>query len=132
MEVKKNMKTCPYCCKDVPNNAKKCQYCGEWLIDKKEIRKENNIFRVFSVICFIIFALLLAVIFDTNGISSDGAGGIVFLFVIIYTLYFIPTMIATHKKNSNTTAIFIINLVFGWTFIGWIAALILSVMNDEK
>jgi hypothetical protein len=28
------MKTCPFCCAEIPEKAKKCQYCGEWLVRK--------------------------------------------------------------------------------------------------
>lgn len=47
------------------------------------------------------------------------------LLVILGTImYLIPTFIAAGRKHSNSTAIFIVNLFFGWTFIGWIIALI--------
>lgn len=37
-------------------------------------------------------------------------------------LYFLPAIIA-HKKR-DFTAIFLVDLLFGWTVIGWIIALI--------
>ena len=37
-------------------------------------------------------------------------------------LYFLPTIIARHK--SDFMRVFIVNLLFGWTVIGWFAALI--------
>ncbi len=39
-------------------------------------------------------------------------------------LYFIPWIVAWNKKHENVTGIFLINLFFGWTLIGWIVALI--------
>ena len=38
-------------------------------------------------------------------------------------LYFVPTMLAwwMHVKSART--IFYVNLVFGWTVVGWIVAL---------
>ena len=51
---------------------------------------------------------------------------------VAYYLYFLPTVIATKKKHSNTTAIFLINLLLGFTIIGWIVALIFSVMEDKN
>jgi len=37
-------------------------------------------------------------------------------------LYFLPTIIGRYKANA--TGIFIVNLLFGWTVIGWLIALI--------
>ena len=45
------------------------------------------------------------------------------LFLIFSVLlYFLPTIIARDKPDA--TAIFLVNLLFGWTIIGWFVALI--------
>ena len=49
-----------------------------------------------------------------------GTGGIVVLLI----LYFEPTILAIIRGHLSVAAIFILNVVFGWTFIGWIIALI--------
>ena len=41
-------------------------------------------------------------------------------------LYILPTIIASNVKHHNAAAIFILNLLLGWTVLGWIAALIWS------
>jgi len=56
--------------------------------------------------------------------------GLIFL-IILGALYFIPSIVANNRKHKQFTAIFILNLFFGWTFIGWVAALIWSVVNDQ-
>jgi hypothetical protein len=38
--------------------------------------------------------------------------------------YFIPTFVANGRRHHNTMAIFVLNLFLGWTFIGWLAALV--------
>lgn len=126
---------CPYCCKEIPMGAKKCQHCGEWLIDKKELRKENNIFKVFSIICLIlacIFVVMYATSIGTGPEAESMLMSIAILGCIAYYLYFLPTVIATKKKHPNTTAIFLVNLLFGFTCIGWIVALIFAVMEDKN
>jgi hypothetical protein len=45
-------------------------------------------------------------------------------------LYFAPTLIAGHVKHRQITGIFLLNLLLGWTFIGWVAALIWAVLKD--
>lgn len=44
--------------------------------------------------------------------------------------YFLPTIIALVKKKKNKGAIALVNILLGWTLIGWLWALIWSVMND--
>lgn len=48
-------------------------------------------------------------------------------FVFSLALYFLPTIIAVAGKRRNTLAIFLLNLLLGWTFIGWVIALVWAV-----
>jgi hypothetical protein len=43
-------------------------------------------------------------------------------------IYFIPAVVGRRKKNAN--AILILNLLAGWTFIGWVVALVWAVAKD--
>lgn len=47
---------------------------------------------------------------------------------IVGAIYFLPVIIGRNKKNSK--AIFVLNLFLGWTFIGWIIALIWATTKD--
>ncbi len=42
-------------------------------------------------------------------------------------LYFLPTAVATAWHHPEFEGIFLLNLVFGWTVIGWMAALVWAV-----
>lgn len=55
--------------------------------------------------------------------------GLLFL-IMMGVIYFIPSVIANNRKHRQFTAIFILNLFFGWTLIGWVGALIWAVLND--
>jgi TM2 domain-containing membrane protein YozV len=46
--------------------------------------------------------------------------------IVILALYFLPAFVAAVRFHPNKTAIFVLNLLLGWTFLGWIAALIWS------
>ena len=46
-------------------------------------------------------------------------------------VYFIPNWVANARKHHNANAIFVTNLFLGWTFIGWVAALIWSFTEVE-
>lgn len=52
--------------------------------------------------------------------------------VIIIGLYFAPSCIAAYYKKRNSTAIFLVNLFFGWSIIGWIVALVWAASKDRN
>lgn len=51
----------------------------------------------------------------------------IILIILIFALYFLPFLIASLRQHKNILAIFLLNLVLGWTFLGWIVALIWAV-----
>lgn len=55
---------------------------------------------------------------------------IAFLFIV--GLYFLPTIIAAARHKQNTIAIGALNLFLGWSFIGWIVALIWALSADPQ
>ena len=48
--------------------------------------------------------------------------------VITLVIYFIPTICASEKKNF--ASIFALNVLLGWTIIGWIVALVWGLSKD--
>ncbi|MBT6188056.1 MAG: superinfection immunity protein [Candidatus Marinimicrobia bacterium] len=50
--------------------------------------------------------------------------------VFILVLYFLPTIKAWDRDNKNRMAIFVLNLLLGWTFIGWVVALVWAYTKD--
>lgn len=54
---------------------------------------------------------------------------IVFLLVIV-ALYFLPSIVGYNKTNAN--AICVLNLFLGWTFIGWVVAMVWAVSKDRS
>lgn len=47
-------------------------------------------------------------------------------------LYFLPTLIALLRGHHNGFAIFLTNVLLGWTLIGWIVALIWSTTASQR
>jgi hypothetical protein len=45
-------------------------------------------------------------------------------------LYFLPAFLA--RKRSDFTAILLLNLLAGWTFIGWIIALVWALSSEQQ
>jgi len=48
--------------------------------------------------------------------------------VVALLVYFLPSILG--KKHKNFSSIFVINLFFGWTLIGWVVALAWAVKKD--
>lgn len=46
------------------------------------------------------------------------------LFLLAAIFYFVPFAVAHMRGHRNAVAIFVLNLLLGWTFIGWVVALV--------
>jgi hypothetical protein len=46
-------------------------------------------------------------------------------------LYFLPVGIASARAHSNVAAIFVFNLLLGWTFLFWVVALVWAFSNPN-
>ncbi len=51
-------------------------------------------------------------------------------FLILLALYFLPTIIARDKQG--VVGIFLLNFFLGWTFVGYIVALIWALAANSK
>ena len=59
-------------------------------------------------------------------------GATLFFLTLAVAVYFIPNWIASARKHPNANAIFVTNLLLGWTLVGWVVALIWSLTAFEK
>ena len=55
-------------------------------------------------------------------LAGDAATGLAV--ALILGIYFLPDWIAQSRGHPNRGSIFVLNLFLGWTFLGWVAALI--------
>lgn len=64
---------------------------------------------------------------STAPLSSGGDWSeaiFLFLMPLLFTLvYFLPTAVAVNAGHPEFHAIFVLNLFFGWTVVGWVVAL---------
>ena len=44
--------------------------------------------------------------------------------IFVIGMYLIPTFVAGARKHHNTPAILALNLLLGWTLLGWVLALV--------
>jgi len=45
-------------------------------------------------------------------------------------LYLLPTIIAAIRRSKSTVGIILVNILAGWTFIGWIISLVWSLVGE--
>lgn len=63
---------------------------------------------------------------------NDTASGLFFIIVLVFGvfLYFLPAVVAAYRQKRNAGAIAVLNLLLGWTVLGWIIALVWAVTED--
>lgn len=47
-------------------------------------------------------------------------------------IYLLPSFVATGRKNPRAGQIFALNVFLGWTFIGWVVALVWAIGKDRQ
>ena len=53
------------------------------------------------------------------------------MFLLLFP-YFLPTIIAVLRRKTSAVGVFFLNLFLGWTFIGWVGALIWALSADRQ
>jgi hypothetical protein len=58
--------------------------------------------------------------------GSDNGAAIVGMLLIVaaIAIYFLPSIVASNRRHQNAEAIAVLNLLLGWTVLGWIVALV--------
>lgn len=68
----------------------------------------------------------------SDSAAAAGIGGFLLLLIGFgIVAYFIPTVIAVMRKHSQTVPIVAVNILLGWTFLGWVVALVWSLTADK-
>ena len=57
---------------------------------------------------------------------------IAWAFALFTLLYFLPWAVAATRYKSNTLAIALVNFLLGWTFIGWVVALVMACGSHQS
>lgn len=58
--------------------------------------------------------------------------GLIIILLFGLPVYLVPTIIAAIRKTRNLVGIIVLNLLTGWTFFGWVAALVWAIVADKK
>ena len=63
------------------------------------------------------------------GESASVVGGLIVLGLLVL-LYFLPSIIG--RDHRQATPILLVNLLLGWTLVGWVIALVWACMAEPK
>ena len=77
------------------------------------------------------FATFASLAHAAQNDGGDVGMGFVTIGIILFA-YFFPTVVANVRKHNHIMAIFCVNLFLGWTFIGWVVALVWACMNTVR
>jgi ABC-type transport system involved in cytochrome c biogenesis permease component len=75
---------------------------------------------------------VVGVLFTGVAVLSTLSAGSIILFVFVLPLYMLPTLIAAQRRVSAVSGIGALNLLLGWTFVGWVLALIWALAAQQK
>lgn len=90
---------------------------------EKEIKNSFGIGpQDFFVLALIVISWFVGFILKSGGI------GVGLFFILCF--YFFPALTAFGKRKENSRAIFIFNLLLGWTIIGWVISLTWASTKD--
>ena len=65
-------------------------------------------------------------------IGMSFGAGMVALAIVLVLVYFVPSIVAHYRKHRNFWPLFILNIIFGSTGIGWIVLLIWALLDQER
>jgi hypothetical protein len=70
--------------------------------------------------------------------NGDGAGGVAMLLLVLVVLaigalvYFLPSIIGSKRQVNNSGWLFVVNLLFGWSGLGWIVCMLWAVCGQTR
>jgi spore maturation protein SpmA len=65
--------------------------------------------------------------------ADSGAGpvvGILLLVLFAAGTYFLPTTVAAIRRVPNKGSVIVVNLLLGWTFVGWVVAMAMAAWSQ--
>jgi len=57
---------------------------------------------------------------------------IVVLMILIVAIYMLPTLLAYGRDHPRRSTITLVNILFGWTLVGWLVVFIWALMGESE
>jgi hypothetical protein len=85
-----------------------------------------------SIMAAVCYCLWVAFIHISNeGYQHYYPEGIAFGIFLLKDLYFWPSTMAEKRHHRNCSAIFMLNLLLGWSFVGWVIAMVWAFTDNR-
>jgi NAD-dependent SIR2 family protein deacetylase len=123
----------PYRTIDCPNCGKPTQlYMMRHAVKPAAKISSTNLWTIIIGLIIIVPLAIFAGIqmWQSPGSTTEMGSMILDIFLVGFSIliYFVPAIVGRNKKNAH--AIFILNLLTGWTFIGWVGSLVWACTKD--
>ena len=82
-----------------------------------------------KLLVFFFLAAAVAITILSN--PQSGLSGALMILVVI-VVYLIPSIVAANRKHANEGAIVALNMLLGWTFLGWVIALVWALTDNRR
>jgi hypothetical protein len=89
------------------------------------------ILALIMLVCAVPIFLWQAALAQIAGIAGVPMPVIIGVWIALVVIYFLPAINAHSRRHHNTTAIFILTFFLGWSFVGWVTALVWSFTAAE-
>lgn len=93
------------------------------------MKKTSDAYLTYLVCGVVLEGILLYVCYGITG-GSGNFPLLAFFVTAVPIAYFTPTIVGFGKRNAR--AIFWLNLLLGWTFVGWVVALVWAYTKDSS
>jgi endogenous inhibitor of DNA gyrase (YacG/DUF329 family) len=120
---------CPACGLQISPQAASCPGCGQ------RTRTVKIIFIIVSVILSALFAFWREAIAERDDVGYFQWPVLIVTFIfalLAIFIYMIPSILAEECHHRNLAAIVVLNLLLGWTFLGWVGALIWAIIRPRQ
>lgn len=94
----------------------------------------GRILGLLGILSYIVIAIFLVTFIGYWIILENFWGGLGAGILMVFCLWiaFLPLWIARVRKHPHSLAIFLINLLLGWTLLFWLVALIWAFVGKEE
>lgn len=67
-----------------------------------------------------------------NDLNTFGSIAAMSVFITIPWLYLLPVLEAYKRKKENATSVAMVNILLGWTLIGWVVAMLMAIKEPAE